>query len=77
LIANNTLRDEPELDVRIAKARAQMGALKPILQCLHIELITKYMIYNMATPLNTYIIWWRNIVEHNREIATTYERISP
>ena len=52
---SDTLQDDYELDIRIKKARAQIGSLKPFFQCPFIELPTKCQVYK-AIPINT-LLW--------------------
>ena len=52
---SNNLKDEYEIETRVKKAQAQMGALKPIFQCKYIDLAVTCSVY-MAVPLNT-VLW--------------------
>ena len=49
---SDTLQDDYELDIRLKRAKGQMGSLKPFFRCPGIELATKYKVY-MAIPVNT------------------------
>jgi hypothetical protein len=51
----NDLRDDHEIDIRIGKAKSQMGALKAFFKSPHISREAKYKIYT-AIPLNT-VLW--------------------
>jgi len=49
---SDTLQYEYELDVRLKRAKGQLGSLKTFFRCPGIELATKYKVY-MAIPVNT------------------------
>lgn len=51
----DTLQDTKEVQVRIQKARAQIGMLYPFFKSDEVPLPTKYMVY-CAIPLNT-VLW--------------------
>jgi exonuclease III len=52
---HETLKDDYEIDIRIGKARQQIGALKAFFKCPAIPIHSKYRIY-CAIPLNT-VLW--------------------
>ena len=78
---SDTLQDEYELDVRLKRAKGEIGSLKPFFRCPGIQLVTKYKVY-MAIPVNTALCWgceswsitekmrWRIRAFHNQSIGS-------
>jgi len=52
---SNNLKDDHEVDTRIAKGKAQIGALRALFNSKYVPMITKYRTY-CAIPLNT-VLW--------------------
>ena len=55
------LTENAEIDVRIRKAKSQMGILRHFFSCKDIELRVKYWVYLMG-PLNV-LLWGVQILE--------------
>ena len=73
---SDTLQDEYELDVRLKRAKGQVGSLKTFFRCPGIELATKYKVY-MAIPVNT-ALWgcesWSMTAKMRRRIRAFHHQ---